>query len=54
MVLSLHPDWGNIPVEEFVAGMRHIGLEHCTITTDAGGPDRGSSPETLARFIAWF
>lgn len=52
MVLALHPDWGHVPVEAFVTGMRRIGLEHCTITTDAGGPDRGSSPQTLARFIA--
>lgn len=52
MVLALHPDWGNIPVEQFVMGMRQIGLERCTVTTDAGGPDRGSSPETLARFTA--
>ena len=52
MVLALHTDWGHVPVEAFVAGMRRIGFEHCTITTDAGGPDRGSSPQTLARFIA--
>ena len=50
--LALHPDWGNMPVAEFVAGIRQVGVERCFLTTDAGGPDRGSSPDTLCRFLA--
>lgn len=51
-ILSLHPEWGHVPVEEFAAGIRQIGPEHCFLSSDAGGADRGSSPETLGRFIA--
>ena len=50
--LALHGEWGKMPVEEFVAGIRAIGVERCFLTTDAGGPDRGSSPDTLRRFVA--
>ncbi len=50
--LALHEAWGHIPIEEFTAGIRRIGTERCFLSTDAGGPDRGSSPDTCCRFIA--
>ena len=50
--LAMHEEWGNVSVAEFVAGIRKLGVERCFVTTDAGGPDRGSSPETLSRFLA--
>ena len=50
--LALHEAWGQVPVEEFASGIRSIGVERCFLTTDAGGPDRGSSPDTLSRFVA--
>jgi hypothetical protein len=50
--LALHEEWGNISMEEFVGGIKEIGVERCVLTTDAGDPKRPSSPETLTRFIA--
>ncbi|MBN2827014.1 MAG: hypothetical protein JXQ26_03440 [Tissierellales bacterium] len=50
--LALHENWGNMSIEDFVKGIKEIGVENCYITTDAGDPKRPSSPETLTRFIA--
>jgi hypothetical protein len=50
--LACHPAWGNTPIDEFIGGIRQIGAEHCFLSTDAGGPDRPSSPETLRTFLA--
>ena len=50
--LALHEEWGNISMEEFVKGIKEIGVERCVLTTDAGDPKRPSSPDTLIRFIA--
>jgi len=50
--LALHENWGNISIEEFVKGIKEIGVEKCLLTTDAGDSRRPSSPETLTRFIA--
>jgi hypothetical protein len=51
-VLACHPDWGAMPVEEFIRTIREIGAERCFLSTDAGGPERPSSPETLRTFMA--
>jgi hypothetical protein len=50
--LALHEDWGNISIEEFVRGIKEIGVNRCLLTTDAGDIKRPSSPDTLSRFIA--
>ena len=44
--------WGGVSVEEFIDSTRKIGVERCFFSTDAGGPDRPSSPETLQTFLA--
>ena len=50
--LACHPGWGNTPLESFIRSIREIGAERCFLSTDAGGPDRPSSPETLQTFLA--
>lgn len=50
-VLACHPDWGKTPLDDFIESIREIGAERCFLSTDAGGPDRPSSPETLLTFI---
>jgi hypothetical protein len=51
-ILALHKEWGNVSIEKFIHGIKIIGPEYCFLSTDAGGPDRPSSPETLRDFIA--
>jgi len=51
-VLALNKAWGGVALEDYAAGIRKVGVERCLLTSDAGGPDRPSSPETLARFLA--
>lgn len=50
--LAGNPNWGGMPVAQFIASAREIGVDRCFFSTDAGGPDRPSSPETLRRFLA--
>lgn len=50
--LGGHLNWGAVSVEQFIDSARKIGVERCFFSTDAGGPDRPSSPETLQTFLA--
>ncbi len=50
--LAGHTVWGGTSVQEFIHSSREIGLDRCFFSTDAGGTDRPSSPETLQTFVA--
>jgi hypothetical protein len=50
--IASHQEWGGVKIAEFVHSVREIGVERCFFSTDAGGPDRPSSPETLRAFLA--
>lgn len=45
------PEWGGVTIGQFVDDIRKIGVDRCFISTDAGGPDRPSSPETFRSFL---
>ena len=50
-ILTTHPAWGGVSIEEFARSIKVIGAERCFLSTDAGGTDRPSSPETFKTFI---
>ena len=52
LTLAGHSQWGGVTVEQFIDSVRKIGPDRCFFATDAGGPDRPSSPETLQTFLA--
>jgi len=53
-VIALACPWGEISIEQYISGIKEVGLENCMLSTDAGGPvpKRPSSPEILTGFIA--